>query len=67
MMCSCGEQHQRIFPAKIQYSVYFDANRRTVPAGWMQDELCVCLACGHIDSTVPDAELNELRMGAGET
>jgi hypothetical protein len=63
MMCSCGEQHHRTFPARIQYSVYFDANRRTVPAVWTQEELWVYLACGNISSAVPDAELNELRAG----
>ena len=32
MLCSFGQQHHRIFPAKIQYDVYFDADRRTVTA-----------------------------------
>ena len=64
-MCDCGEEHQREFPAKVQYSVYFDRDQRS-PVSWVQSEIRVCVACGHISNAVPEAELQELRLGAGD-
>lgn len=65
MSCDCGEQFQRVFPATTEFKVYFDAQRKTVPLLWKQEEMIVCINCGNIFSSVPEAELQELRRGAG--
>jgi hypothetical protein len=65
MSCDCGERFQRIFDSTNEFAVYFDAQRRTAPLLWKQEGLSVCINCGDITSRVPDAELQELRRGAG--
>ncbi len=66
MSCGCGEQFQRVFPATVKYTVYFDETRETNPLRWEAKELVACVICGRIESGVPDTELQELRRGAGE-
>jgi|HubBroStandDraft_5_1064220.scaffolds.fasta_scaffold140622_2 hypothetical protein len=65
MSCDCGERFERIFDATIEFAVYFDGERRTVPLLWKQQGITVCINCGNIMSGVPEAELQELRRGAG--
>ena len=67
-MCDCGFEHQRVFLAKMQYTVYhFVENRKVPPTIWFKDEMLVCLACGQISDFVPDAQLEELRQRGGES
>ena len=65
MSCDCGERFQRVFPATTEFGVYFDAEHRTVPLRWNEERMIVCINCGNITSRVPEAELQELRRGAG--
>ncbi len=65
MPCDCGEKFQRLFDATTKVTVYFDAERKTVPLVWKQEGMTVCINCGDIASRVPEAELKELRRGAG--
>jgi hypothetical protein len=65
MSCDCGERFQRVFDATTDFALYFDAERRTAPLLWKQDGMTVCVNCGDITNRVPDAELQELRRGAG--
>lgn len=65
MSCDCGERFQRVFDSTTGFTVYFDAERRTVPIRWNEGGLRVCINCGDITIRVPDAELLELRRGAG--
>jgi len=65
MACDCGERFQRVFDATTEFAVYFDAERKTVPLLWKQKGMTVCINCGDITSRVPEAELQELRRGAG--
>lgn len=65
MRCDCGDRFQRVFDATTDFAVYFDAERRTDPLVWRQEGMSVCINCGEITSRVPDAELQELRRGAG--
>jgi hypothetical protein len=67
MACACGEQFQRTFPVTVQYTVYFDQSGQASPVRWTQDRLRVCINCGEITGSVPNAELQVLREGAGET
>lgn len=67
MRCDCGEQQRRIFPAAIDYTVYFDADRGTVPLRWTEDALSVCVGCGEISGLVPGAVLRDLKAGGGES
>jgi hypothetical protein len=64
-MCDCGERFQRVFDSANEFTVYFDAERRTAPIRWKEDGLRVCVNCGEITIRVPDVELQELRRGAG--
>jgi hypothetical protein len=66
MACGCGEKFQQVFPAHINYAVYFDAQRTTIPASWRADELAVCLCCGEITSSVPADVLADLRQDDAE-
>jgi hypothetical protein len=63
--CDCGGKFQRIFDATANVTVYFDGERKTVLLVWMQEGMTVCINCGDITTRVPDAELQELRRGAG--
>jgi hypothetical protein len=65
MPCDCGERFQRVFDSTNEFTVFFDAERRTVPIRWKQEGMAVCINCGDITSRVPDVELQELRRGAG--
>jgi hypothetical protein len=65
MSCDCGEGFQRVFDSTNEFTVYFDAERRTDPIRWKQEGMTVCIACGEIAIRVPDIELQELRLGAG--
>jgi hypothetical protein len=67
MTCSCGEQYKKIFPATVDYAVHFDADRKTSPLRWTQEDLCVCIGCGETRSLVPGRELLELKAGGGES
>jgi hypothetical protein len=67
MSCDCEEKYQRVFDATNEYAVYFDGDRKTVPLRWKAQGLYVCIACGNITSRVPDAELQQLRAGAGDS
>jgi len=50
---------------RFEFAVHFDEGRRTLPLLWKQEGMSVCIHCGDITSRVPDAELQELRRGAG--
>jgi hypothetical protein len=66
MSCECREKFQRVFDATTEFAVYFDRERgQTLPLLWKQEGMSVCISCGDITSRVPDAELQELRRGAG--
>ncbi len=64
MVCGCGEQFQRVFPAANNFAVYFDAKRITFPVSWRSEEVAVGLCCGEIVASVPNAALEELRRDA---
>jgi hypothetical protein len=65
MSCECGQRFQRVFDATSEFTVYFDAEQKTVPLVWQLEGISVCINCGDITSRVPNAELLELRRGAG--
>jgi len=67
MACECEEKYKRVFPAKNEFTVYFDRDRKTVPVRWNEEGMMVCIGCGDITGRVPDAELQVLRAGAGES
>jgi len=67
-MCDCGFQQQKVFLAKVQYTVYhFDANHELSPTSWLRDEVLICLTCGEISDLVPEPQLEELRRGSGQS
>jgi len=66
MACDCGEQFQRVFDSENLFTVYFDAERQTIPIQWKEEGIRVCIGCGDMTSRVPDNVLLELRKGAGE-
>jgi len=41
MSCDCGERFQRIFDATNLFTVYFDAERKTMPLHWKQEGMSV--------------------------
>jgi hypothetical protein len=67
MRCDCGEQQRRTFQATIDYTVYFDSDRTTVPLRWREDALIVCIGCGEISGLVPGRVLLDLKAGGGES
>lgn len=67
-MCDCGFQNQKVFLAKVQYTVYhFDASHELSPTTWFRDEVLICLTCGEISDLVPEPQLLELRTRGGES
>jgi hypothetical protein len=67
MVCECGGQYQRTFPATVEHTVYFDPRREAHPVQWTAGDLSVCVNCGQVTSCVPADALQLLRDGAGET
>ena len=66
MVCNCGEENQRRFPADNSFTVYMSEARDTSPLQWNERTLYVCKGCGATGGQVPDALLQALRDGAGE-
>jgi hypothetical protein len=67
MSCACGEKYQRTFPAKAQYTVFLDRDRKASPVQWAEDTLAICVMCGDVTGIVPAPELEVLRRAGGES
>ena len=67
MACTCDEKYKRVFPATVEYAVYFDADRKCEPVLWKQEDIFVCLGCGEMRAFVPGREFLELKAGGGES
>jgi hypothetical protein len=66
MVCNCGEENLRSYPADNSFSVFMSKARDTSPLKWKESILYVCIGCGATGGQVPDALLQALRDGAGE-
>lgn len=65
MVCNCGEEYQRTYPADNSFSVFMSEARDTTPLEWKESTLYVCIGCGATGGQVPDALLQALHDGAG--
>jgi hypothetical protein len=66
MVCNCGEENQRPFPANNSFSVFVSKSKDTTPLEWKESTLYVCIGCGATGGQVPDALLQKLHDAAGE-
>jgi hypothetical protein len=66
MVCNCGEEYQRVFPADNSFSVFVSKSKDTSPLTWKESTFYVCVGCGATGGQVPDDLLQALHDGAGE-
>ncbi len=60
MACECGEKYQRVYPAKINFSIYLSLKPAS-ELNWNRDTIFFCIFCGSISSDIPVEILQSLR------